>query len=304
MTTDQQQRAQSNAGLPSEAPEKPDNPILYKYAFRKMWLENNNALWTVVGDTGDGKSMASLRIAEALDPDFSIDQVAFNIVDFLELVTDDSLGRGSIIILEEASVEASALDWHSESNRVFAKVLDTWRHQNRMGIINLPNFSALEKGARRRTKAIVEMQYAVPWKDYSQAKFKQVNYDNIEDRMRTPFPHIDGRKRKYLRFRMPSQHLVEAYEEKKESYTGELNEELLTDLLESREEEKNRRQGPQDIADDIKETEDDWHERYINDNHGQKYIDRDEIELEYGVGDGTSKKVKKLLAKEVDYDIL
>lgn len=195
------------------------------------------------------------------------------------------------------------MDWHSESNRVFAKVLDTWRHQNRMGIINLPNFAALEKGARRRTKAIVEMQYAVPWKDYSQAKFKEVRYNNISDDMTTPFPTIDGKKRKYIRFRMPSDDLVEAYERRKENYTHDLNEGLLEDLLTSREEEEQRRQTPQDIADTICAAED-WEATYVKDNHGQKYIDRDEIELEFGVGDKTSKKVKKVLAKEVDYDVM
>lgn len=290
-------------GVPNDAPERPENPILYKYFWRKMWAEDNNALCTVVGDTGDGKSMASLRMAEVLDPDFTIDQVAFDIVEFLELVMNDDYGQGSVIILEEASVEASAMDWHSESNRVFAKVLDTWRHQNRMGIINLPNFAALEKGARRRTKAIVEMQYAVPWKDYSQAKFKEVQYNNISDNMTTPFPTIDGRKRKYLRFKMPSDDLVEAYERRKENYTHDLNEGLLEDLLDSREEEEKRRQTPQDIADEITAS-DDWDSTYVKDNHGQRYIDRDEIELEYGVGDKTSKKVKKVLAKEVDYDVM
>jgi hypothetical protein len=281
-------------------PDPPDNVILRNDAWRKMWREDNNALWTVVGDTGDGKSMASLRIAEVLDPDFTIDQVAFDIIEFLELVMDDELGQGSVIILEEASVEASALDWHSESNRVFAKVLDTWRHQNRMGIINLPNFNALEKGARRRTKAIVEMQYAVPWKDYSQAKYKRVDYNNISDNMTTPFPTIDGRKRKYLRFKMPSDHLVEAYEEKKQAYTANLNEDLLNDLLSSQKEEEQRRRTPEDIVDDI--IEDDRVGEFIGDNYGQKYVDRDLLKVEYDLGEGTSKTVKKLLMKEADID--
>jgi len=300
MSTDQQHSQSSTSD--SGEPDPPDNPILYHDAWRKMWHEDNNALWTVVGDTGDGKSMASIRIAEILDPNFTIDQVAFDITEFLELVMDDDLGQGSVIILEEASVEASALDWHSESNRVFAKVLDTWRHQNRMGIINLPNFKALEKGARRRTKAIVEMQYAVPWKDYSQAKYKRVDYNNIDDHMKTPFPVIDGRKRKHIRFRMPSDDLVEAYEAKKRQYTAELNEGLLEDLLQSQAEEEKRRQSPQDIADAIMENG--GPEQYIEDNHGQKYIDRDMIAVDYDIGDSTSKKVKKVLAEEVDVDVL
>lgn len=267
-----------------------------------MWIENSNVVFTVVGDPGDGKSWASLRIGERVDPNFSIDQVAFDIVEFMQKVMDDSFDQGQPIVLEEGSVEASAYDWHSISNDVFRKVLDTWRHQNRMAIINLPNFKALEKGARRRTDAIVEMQEAKPWKGYSQAKFKQVRYNNISDNFTTPFPVLEGVKRKWIRFNPPSEVLREAYEEKKENYTDELNAELLENLLEEKQEAADKQRSPQDIVEEILENE--GVERYIKDNYGNEYIDRDMIEIEYGIGDGTSKKVKKLLVEREDLDVL
>lgn len=292
-----------NEHAPSYAAPRPDNPILESRAWKKMWLENNNVLWTVVGDTGDGKSYASFRIGEVIDPNFGIENIAFDIIEFIEKVVDDSFGQGSVVVLEEGSVEASSYDWHSESNRVFAKILDTWRHQNRMGIINLPNFMALEKGARRRTKGIVKMQHAAPWRDYSQAKYYDANYGNIEDQFTTPFPVINGKERRYIRFNLPREDLMEAYEKKKEEYTSTLSEDLLEQLLSSKEEEEKRNQSPQDIADDIIESGD-WEQRYVAENHGQRYIDRTEIEVEHDVGDGISKKVKKLLEKEVGYDVM
>jgi hypothetical protein len=286
--------------IPDNAAPRPENPILDRLAWTKMWVENDNTLWTVVGDTGSGKSYASMRIGEALDPGFTIDQVAFNIEEFLRLAMDDSYGQGTVIVLEEGSVEASAYDWHSVSNRVFAKLLDTWRHQNRMGIINLPNFKALEKGARRRSKAIVEMQHAAPWREYSQGKFKKVHYDNIEDKLRTPFPVIDGKQRKYVRFTFPSDDLVEAYEHRKENYTHQLNEELLEELLEVGEEGSGEEMSPQEIADQI--LEEGWRE-YVGDNNGQKYLDRGLIELDYDIGDRKGRKVKKAIQREIDEDI-
>jgi hypothetical protein len=287
--------------IPDEAPPRPENPILDRRAWSKMWLEDNNTLWTVVGDTGDGKSFASLRIGEALDPDFGIENVAFNIVEFIDKVVDDSFSRGSVIVLEEGSVEASSYEWHSESNRVFAKILDTWRHQNRMGVINLPNFQALEKGARRRTKGIVKMQHAAPWRDYSQGKFYDAKYGNIEDRFTTPFPVIDGKERRYIRFSMPSDDLVEAYERKKEDYTADLNEGALESLIADQEEEADDMQ-PQEIADEI--VSEGRVDDYVSDNNGQEYLDRGLIELDYNIGERKGKKVKKAVQREIDREDL
>lgn len=291
-----------NKHIPDEAPPRPENPILDRRAWSKMWLEDNNTLWTIVGDTGDGKSFASLRVGEVLDPNFSIENVAFNIVEFIEKVVDDSYGRGSVIVLEEGSVEASSYDWHSESNRVFAKILDTWRHQNRMGIINLPNFQALEKGARRRTKGIVKMQHAAPWRDYSQGKFYDAKYGNIEDRFTTPFPTIDGKERRHMRFSMPSDDLVEAYETKKENYTADLNEGLLESLLSDQAEQEASDLGPKDIADEI--VSENRVDQYISDNNGQEYLDRGMIELDYDIGERKGKKVKKAIQRAIDRDDL
>lgn len=294
--------SQHQPTIPNDAPPRPENPILRHMAWGPMWIENSNVVFTVVGDPGDGKSWASLRLGEKIHPNFSIDHVAFDMIDFMQKVTDNSFGQGEPIVLEEGSVEASAYDWHSISNDVFRKVLDTWRHQNRMAIINLPNFKALEKGARRRTDAIVEMQEAKPWKGHSEAKFKKVKYNNISDKFTTPFPILEGKRRKWMRFDEPSDELKEAYERKKENYTSDLNEQLLEKLVEEKESQEEKERGPKDIADEIIANE--GVDPYIKENNGQRYLDRDLVELEYDIGDRVSKKVKKLLVQREDLEVM
>lgn len=269
-----------------------------------MWVENSNVVVTVVGDPGDGKSYASLRLAEVIDPDFSLDQVASGIGEFMHLVNDNSYSQGQPIILEEGSIEASAYDWHSISNKVFRQVLDIWRNQNRMAIINLPNFQALEKGARRRTDLIVEMVEAKPWKEYSKAKVKKAKYNNISDNFTTPFPIIDGMERKWMKFNLPSEETREAYEQKKSEYNQERYEELLEELLEDSGEAEDEPEdmGPKEIADIIQSNE--GSEAYIKDNNGREYIDRDLIELEYDIGARKSKKVKKVLMERENLDVM
>lgn len=287
--------------IPSEAPTRPENVILKHKAWVPMWLENSNVVFTVVGDPGDGKSWASLRTGEALYPDFTIENVAFDILEFMRKAADKTFGQGSPLILEEGSVEASAYDWHSTSNRVFRTLLDTWRHQNRMAIINLPNFQALEKGARRRTDAIIEMTEAKPWKDYSQAKFKEVRYNNISDNFTTPFPILEGAQQKFIRFKPPSEDLREAYEKKKEDYTSELNEELLEELLAEQEAQEDQSVSPKEIGEDII---DEGVDAYIKDNYGNEYIDREKIKLDYEIGEKKSKSVKTYLVEELDLDVM
>jgi hypothetical protein len=266
-----------------------------------MWVEDSNAMWTVVGDPGDGKSYASLRIAEKIDPDFTVAQVASNIAEFMELVMDDSLGQGSVIVLEEGGVEASAYEWYSESNEVFRTVLETWRHQNRMGIINLPNFKKLDKGARRRTDVIIEMLEAKPWKEYSSAKPKEVNYNNIDDFFTTPFPVLDGQRHKRIRFQRPSRSVLDEYEDLKDQYTSELNEKLYEMLVEPEDDGSRESRSPQDIAEEILDK--DLVDEYISDANGQKYFDRDLVELDFEVGQRKSKKVKKIVQRNIDRQV-
>jgi len=294
--------ADSKPIVPPEAPPRPNNPVLKHLVWAPMWVEDSNVVVTIVGDPGDGKSYASLRLGETIDPDFGMDQVASNIGEFMKLVNDKSYSQGQPIVLEEGSIEASAYDWHSKSNQVFRQVLDIWRNQNRMAIINLPNFQALEKGARRRTDLIIEMMEAKPWKEYSRAKVKKAKYNNINDHFTTPFPVLEGVERKYMKFRMPGEQLREDYAEQKEAYNEERYEQLLEELLEDDKDPEEDKVGPKDIANEIQSNE--GVESYIKDNNGMKYIDRDLIELEYEIGDGTSKKVKKVLVQREDLDVM
>ena len=148
-----------------------DNPILRVKAWNKMNVHNDNWMASVVGPTGSGKSWAAIRIAEVLDPNFTVDQVAFGVLEFLQLVMDDSLGRGSIIVFEEASVEANAQEWYSVSNKVLRQVGDTWRNQNRGAIFTLPAFGQLQKQSRGRMSALIQMTQKDESEGYSVAKY-------------------------------------------------------------------------------------------------------------------------------------
>lgn len=274
-----------------------NNPVLRVKAWNRMNIHNDNWMAATVGPTGSGKSWASLRIAETLDPNFTVDQVAFGVLDFMKLVMDDSYGRGSLIVFEEASVEANAQEWFSASNRVLRQVADTWRHQNRGAIFTLPAFGQLQKQARGRMSALIQMTHKVEDEGYTLAKYKWCDQDSDTGKIYKKYPVIKGKKYKRLKIRPPSPELVEAYEERKAAYTDGLNKELFQELLEDLEDDdEEEEKDPRDIARDI--MDEGIGEDYVGDNYGQLYIDRDLIEMDYDIGRSKSKKVSKLLQQK------
>lgn len=272
------------------------SPILETQIWSRMHRRDDNWMGAVVGETGKGKSYTCLSIAESVDPNFSIDQVAFGLVEFMELVMDDSLGRGSMIVLEEASVEAAAEDFHEVSNKVLRTVLETWRQQNRGALLNLPTFSRLDKGAKIRMTALIQQQAKYEREGYSLAKYKHLQTNSDTGKVYRHYPTINGREHRSLKIAPPSEDIREAYERRSQEYTTELNKELLEQLLEAQEEAKDDAIDPQDIAAEILES---GLEQYIDENNGQHYISRQYIELDYDIGRRKSKQVKAALKREV-----
>jgi hypothetical protein len=289
-------------------PEPPErvaaNPILYDQVWSTMHLEDDNWMGALVGETGSGKSWAGLRLCEVIDPDFTVDQVAFSVVEFLRLVNDDSLGRGSMILFEEASVELASLDFQSTENRFVRQVLDTWRHQNRGAVFTLPAFGGLDSGARGRMSALIQMWRKNKEQGFTVAKYKRLQQDSDSGKIYRKYPVIDGLKHKLLKFQKPSRDLREAYEQKKAEYTSELNTEMLEELLTQMEEnqEDDGLKEPKAIAEVIHE--EDRLDEFISSNHGQLYIDRSLIEVEFGIGRRRSKTVKSLLQRDAPDDLM
>jgi len=277
-----------------------DNPVLKQEIWNAMHKRNDNWMGAVCGATGSGKSWASLRIAEVIDPNFTVDQIAFSVPEFLELVIDDSLGRGSMIVLEEASVMAASEDFMSKTNKAIRQVSDTWRHQCRGALLTLPAFGRLDSGVRGRMSALLQMMHVDKDAGLSRAKFKYIQQNSDTGKLYKKYPYVDGKQYQQLLLQKPSKELREAYEERKANFTQDLNRELLEELKEELDESEGGDPdtgGPVSIADEI--IAEGKLGEYIAENNGQEYIDRDLIELEYGIGARVSKKVKKKLQQEV-----
>ncbi|MDS0257732.1 hypothetical protein ApAK_08680 [Thermoplasmatales archaeon AK] len=66
--------------------------------FQHRIRKNRNVIALFVGDTGSGKSLSAIRLAERVDPSFGVDRVVFTVKDFLALV-NSGLSPGSVIVM-------------------------------------------------------------------------------------------------------------------------------------------------------------------------------------------------------------
>jgi hypothetical protein len=292
----------------SDAPEQiAKNPIIDRYVWREMHKRRNNWMGAFVGETGLGKSYAALRTGEVVDPEFGAEKVTFGIMQFMERV-NETAPPGDFTVFEEASVEADSAEYMSLANKALRYVSETWRHQRRAAAFTLPAFGRLDSGVRGRITALIQLDNKNEQAGYTLARFKILQEDSYSGEIYQHYPVVDGTQHRRLKFTEPSDDLLEAYEERKEAYTSELNKELLEDLMAEFADDKpgdpedGTPTDPQAIADDILDGP--GVSQYLGDNHGQQYIDRDLIELDYDIGRSKSKKVKKLLKQVSNVDAL
>lgn len=279
-----------------------ESAILRKVIYRRVHDKNQNYMGVVVGETGDGKSYAALRLAEALYPEFSVDDVAFTLEEFFALVEEDK-PEGSVIVLDEAGVGASHRDWYDDAHQHLNYVLQTWRHQNRIALLTLPELDKLDSVARSRLHGYFEMLGVDHEDQTSQAQYKNIKTipRTGENLFKYPRLRWDGTKRKFkgLTFGLPSEELREQYEERKQDYTAELNKTAQQAVADDEDEDG---YSPQEVVDEIEER--DAIESYLEDSPGGRYINRDLLKVDYELTENESKTVKSLLKRRFNLDVM
>lgn len=272
-------------------PEVVQNHILLKKIWKKPHRKNDNYMAAIVGPTGCGKSWASLRLGEILDPDFNVDQVAFNSSQFLNLVDEKKTDIGSVINFDEAGVGQASRKWYSNANIFFNYVLQTWRNKNRIAIFTVPSLGLIDY----QTRGLLDAVMIFNGKDHSREAWTEFKYQRISANEKSgkiyykyPVLRNNGRKEKIKTFRIskPSEELIEPYEEKKSKFQEELEEEVRKQVQE-KEEEKT-------ISEIISEVRDNL-ERYKKMYHGKEIINKNLVMADFEVGSGKARKIKAVI---------
>lgn len=203
------------------------------YILRRI-KRNKNFLGFFSGATGSGKSWSCLRAGENLDPNFNINQVVFSVKELFDLINSGKLNRGSVIVFEESGVGANARQWFSKFNKALNYLVQTFRHEGFILLINSPLFEHVDSAVRKLFHA--EMQTM------------RIDIKNKRVILKPQLIQYNGRLKKfyYKRLRVvtrggtapvntwsvgkPSKELLRAYEIRKKAFTTALNLELSNEL--------------------------------------------------------------------------
>lgn len=205
------------------------NPILNR-ARARIVHRNMNYILVIIGPTGIGKSWAALRIAEYLDPNFKDnigERVCFDILKMIKLINQKRVGKGDVLILDEAGIAFGTRASMTIVNKQISYLLQAWRYLNCGLIMTLPDLTFLDVHGRKLCHAVFHVMALHEKKGYCRMKV----YDNVNSPWKgltmREFPCTkDGGqiiRHKWMTIGKPSNKVREEYENMKKGFNDELN---------------------------------------------------------------------------------
>ena len=119
----------------------------------RLLKKDQNWIQIIEGQTGSGKSTASISLAIAINPDFNADYIVFTAKEYINLVKN--LKKGQVVIWDETGVGFSAKDFQTNISKNISKVFQTMRFKNGATIMTAPVLGMVNLDARRLVHAIM-----------------------------------------------------------------------------------------------------------------------------------------------------
>jgi len=283
--------------------EEPKNEVIYRI-WKMANKQNRNCMILVVGGTGLGKSLACIKMALAIQPDWSLNNLVFRAKDFLHLINSKNLKHGDVIVWDECGVEFDARTFYSVFNRMVSYVLQTFRHRNLVVFFNTPHESLVDVNLKR----LFHYQFEACGIDYKKG-ISVFKCFEIEATHRTKTTQIyykyprgkgeDGGTYPITRIEisLPPQDIINAYEKKKIQFTEWLNKRAEEEVKEA--ERSKEATKPKDIV-GIAELVYKKAEKYTRQRGSREFIDARMIANDFNVGLSTAQRIKLLVEQRLD----
>lgn len=209
--------------------------VIMERWYKRLHDYNQNLVLLIVGGTGTGKTYTALKLAETLDPEFSVDKICFSIRDFfLHMKNRENLGRGSVLVLDEIGVDVDSRGAMTVQNRVSTEFFEIFRKLNLCVILTLPYAEMLDKRLRQLSHAVLLTHHID--RENNQVVLKPLHLDpNFQSgKVYTKYARkrIDNRVKKITRLRVgkPSVQLIHKYEKLKDDFINNFINEGLEKL--------------------------------------------------------------------------
>ena len=210
----------------------------FKWLSRRTMKQNRNAIISVVGDTGSGKSYACLRILERMNEIINpgtkakVENCCRTLPEFMERLKH--VKKGDVLILEEVGVNLAAATWASKLNRIMNHIMQTFRTQNLVVLLNLPNPKMLDINARRLLHGRITMKgINIPAK-LSKISFKRRQYNSEYDKEYWKYLRTTINRKQVkiptMTLNKPSDWLCKNYEKRRKEYTDRLKDDVTKEV--------------------------------------------------------------------------
>jgi hypothetical protein len=206
--------------------------ILIDRIKQNIYDENRNYCGLWIGRVGSGKSWSCLRVAEQLDPTFDVEKrVIFRIKDLLRMVVNGELPPGSVVVFDEAGIDASnRQSYMNKLNKALSYLMQTWRHRRIIMFVTIPDISYIDAGVRKLFDDVFETK-----KIMKKEKVVIVNAKHIQVNLQTGDVYYKRFKMDgeiiALKIKKPSIPCINRYEKMKTKFTTELYKDIERDLI-------------------------------------------------------------------------
>lgn len=263
------------------------NGILQEWIWNRLNKWNRNSIATCVGEPGSGKSHAMLGLAVSIDSEFTLEQCVFEYDAFVDLLVSDDLKRGSIIIWDEAGVDAGSREAMTRRNRHISKIAQTFRHKNYGLFMTVPNANMIDKHMRMLTQILFTARgYDSNGVSLLSVARLQHNEKLGKTYVKKPKFNVEGKSVSVPSLRIPhvKPKIWRPYEKKKTEFTTKLN---MANKEESRIEIG---MSFKDKFDAVKQNMD----KYVDTWRGHKRVNKDLINFDINMGELPNIKVDEL----------
>lgn len=218
----------------------------------------------IVGDTGKGKSISALRLAEILHTDLDLmagefdpeSQLVYEARPYLEEINqipmpedegDEKNPHRKCFIFDEAGVNLNSKDYHSPMNRAVDESLQTMRVKNCLSIFVTPKVRNLDKAVRDDLDFVINMLQP-GFGRVTRLKLLHDRFDN-KDRWGSKWEFWRKNYKKPMngRLELPREELLKAYKDKEYRFKGDNIEEKIEELKEEEKEDEDDVIDPADL---------------------------------------------------------
>jgi len=265
---------------------------------KRLNQKNQNLIGLFVGATGTGKSYSCLRLGEVIDPNFSEENIIFSVDDLIDKLDKNKIKKGSVIVFEEIGVGADSRNFYTKQNKNLGYVLATFRTLNSIILFNTPVQSMIDKKVRQVTHIIFEMVGIDYQTKRAFCKPKWIQQNALQGKAYPKYTKKGNEMVKQIRFTLPSQKLIDIYEQKRKKFLNNVIYKAKKELNEKKKTPRDRKIDiPKDINKKIKELG--GITNFINKVSKNNNINADYISIIFGVGRTTAYNYKAYI--EMNY---